>query len=51
MTDNYKQFVRARISHAKLHQILRSFALDLTATQIAALTKANLDSIVTRFEG
>ena len=41
MTVNYKRFVRARISKAKFRQILRFFALDLTATQIAALTNLN----------
>ncbi len=41
MAVNYKQFVRARISRAKFRQILRSFALDLTATQTAALTNLN----------
>ena len=34
MTVNYKRFVRARVSKVKFRQILRSFALDLTATQI-----------------
>jgi hypothetical protein len=33
MTVEYKQFVRAKISSKKFRQILRSFALDLTATK------------------
>jgi hypothetical protein len=45
MTVNYKQFVRARISRAKFRQILRSFALDLTAIQIAALTNLNRNTV------
>ena len=45
MTVNYKRFVRARISRAKFRQILRSFALDLTATQIAALTNLNRNTV------
>jgi transposase-like protein len=45
MTVDYKRFVRARISKAKFRQILRSFALDLTATQIAALTNLNRNTV------
>ncbi len=45
MTINYKRFVRARISKAKFRQILRSFALDLNATQIAALTNLNRNTV------
>ena len=45
MTVNYKRFVRARISKVKFRQILRSFALDLTATQIAALTNLNRNTV------
>jgi len=45
MTVNYKQFVRAKISKKKFHQILRSFALDLTATQIAALISLNRNTV------
>jgi transposase len=41
MTVKYKQFVRAKISNKKFRQILRAFALDLTATQIAVLTNLN----------
>jgi transposase len=45
MTVNYKQFVRAKILKKKFHQILRSFALDLNATQIAALTDLNRSTV------
>ena len=45
MTVNYKRFVRAKISDKKFHQILRSFALDLTATQIALLTHLNRNTV------
>lgn len=45
MTINYKRFIRARISKAKFRQILRAFALDLTATQIAALTNLNRNTV------
>lgn len=45
MTVNYKRFVRARISKVKFRQILRSFALDLTATQIASLTNLNRNTV------
>lgn len=45
MTDNYKRFIRAKISKKKFHQILRAFALDLTATQIAALTNLNRNTV------
>lgn len=41
MTVDYKRFVRAPISKVKFRQILRAFALELTATQIAALTNLN----------
>lgn len=44
-TDNYKQFVRAKISIVKFRQILRFFASDLTAVQIAHLTKLNRNTI------
>jgi transposase len=40
-----KQFVRARISRAKFRQILRLFALDLTATQISALSGLNRNTV------
>ena len=45
MTVNYKRFVRAKISDKKFRQILRSFALDLTATQIALLTHINRNTV------
>jgi transposase len=45
MTVNYKRFVRARISKVKFRQILRSFALDLNATQIASLTNLNRNTV------
>lgn len=40
-----KQFVRARISRAKFRQLLRLFALDLTAVQITALTALNRNTV------
>ncbi len=40
-----KQSVRARISRAKFRQILRLFALDLTAVQITALTALNRNTV------
>lgn len=45
MTVNYKRFVRTRISRGKFRQILRSFAFDLTATQIAALTNLTRNTV------
>ena len=45
MTDSCKIFIRARISRAKFRQILRLFALDLTASQIAAITNLNRNTI------
>lgn len=45
MTANYKQFVRAKISRKKFRQILRFFALDLTATQIAVVTHLNRNTV------
>src|SRR5215213_5711084 len=45
MALSSKQFVRARISRAKFRQLLRLFALDLTATQIAALTGLNRNPV------
>jgi transposase len=45
MTLSSKQFVRARISRAKFRQLLRLFALDLTAVQITALTGLNRNTI------
>src|SRR5437868_2626370 len=45
MALSSKQFVRARISRAKFRQLLRLFALDLTATQIAAVTRLNRNTV------
>ena len=45
MVVSSKQFVRARITRAKFRQILKLFALDLTATQIAALTGLNRNTV------
>ena len=45
MAVSSKQFVRARISRAKFRQLLRLFALDLTATQIAAVTALNRNTV------
>ncbi|HEU0144693.1 MAG TPA: IS1595 family transposase [Nitrososphaera sp.] len=45
MAASSKQFVRARISRAKFRQILKLFALDLTATQITALTGLNRNTV------
>src|SRR3982751_185597 len=39
------RFVRARISRAKYRQLLKLFALDLTATQITALTGLNRNTV------
>ncbi len=45
MASSSKRFVRARISRAKFRQILRLCALDLTATQITALTGLNRNTV------
>ncbi|HEX8097613.1 MAG TPA: IS1595 family transposase [Pyrinomonadaceae bacterium] len=45
MAASSKQFVRARISRAKFRQLLKLFALDLTATQIAALSGLNRNTV------
>ena len=45
MALSSKQFVRARISRAKFRQIIKLFALDLTATQITALTALNRNTV------
>ena len=45
MTIGSKQFVRAKISRAKFRQLLKLFALDLTATQITALTALNRNTV------
>ena len=41
MAVSSKQFVRARISRAKFRQLLKLFALDLTAIQVAVLSGLN----------
>lgn len=45
MVVSSKQFVRARISRAKFRQLLKLFALDLTAVQITALTALNRNTV------
>jgi transposase len=45
MTVSYKRFVRAKISRQKFRQILRLFAVDLTASQIAVLVKLNRNTV------
>jgi transposase-like protein len=45
MADSSKQFVRAKISRAKFRQLVRLFALDLTATQIVALSSLNRNTV------
>ena len=45
MTDSYKLYIRARISRAKFRQILRLFALDLTASQIAKIANLNRNTV------
>jgi transposase-like protein len=45
MTDDYTIYIRAQISRAKFRQILRLFALDLTASQIAVLTDLNHNTV------
>jgi transposase-like protein len=45
MTLSSKRFVRARISRAKFRQLLKLLALDLTATQITALTGLNRNTV------
>src|SRR5947199_3638359 len=45
MTVNSKQFVRAKISRVKFRQLLKLFALDLTATQISALAVLNRNTV------
>jgi hypothetical protein len=40
-----KQFVRARITRAKFRQLLKLFALDLTAVQITALSGLNRNTV------
>jgi transposase len=45
MAVSSQQFVRARITRAKFRQLLRLFALDLTATQITVLTGLNRNTV------
>jgi transposase len=45
MAVSSKRFARARISRAKFRQLLRLFALDLTATQITELTHLNRNTV------
>ncbi len=45
MTSSSKQFVRSRITRAKFRQIIKLFALDLTATQITALSALNRNTV------
>src|SRR5947209_16900236 len=45
MAVSSKQFVRARITRAKFRQLLRLFALDLTATQISVLAALNRNTV------
>jgi ISXO2-like transposase domain len=45
MTSSSRQFIRAKISRAKFRQLLRLFALDLTAVQITALTALNRNTV------
>jgi len=40
-----KYFVRSRISEKKFREIIRYFSVDLTAIQIAHLTKLNINTI------
>lgn len=45
MTDSCKLSIRAQISRAKFRQILRLFALDLTASQIAEISNLNRNTV------
>lgn len=45
MAISSRQFVRAKISRAKFRQLLKLFALDLTATQISALSALNRNTV------
>ena len=45
MALSSKQFVRAKISRAKFRQLLKLFAIDLTATQISALSGLNRNTV------
>ena len=44
-TMKNKYFIRSRISEAKFRQIIRYFSADLTALQIASLTRTNRNTI------
>ena len=45
MAVSSKQFARARITRAKFRQLLKLFALDLTATQLAAVSGLNRNTV------
>ncbi len=45
MTVSYNIYERARISRKKIRQVLRLFALDLTASQITILTGLNRNTV------
>src|SRR2546423_9031223 len=45
MVLSSKQFIRARITRAKFRQLLKLFAIDLTATQITALTGLDRNTV------
>ena len=45
MTPKNKYSRRSKISVAKIHQLVRLFAVDLDATQIAAITGLNRNTI------
>jgi len=45
MAVSSKQFVRAKISRAKFRQLLKLFAIDLTATQISSLSGLNRNTV------
>jgi acylphosphatase len=45
MTDSYKLSIRGRISRVEFRQILKLFALDLTASQIAQISNLNRNTV------
>jgi transposase len=45
MASSSKQFIRAKISRAKFRKLIKLFALDLTTTQITALTALNRNTV------
>lgn len=45
MTDSCKVSIRAQISRTKFRQILKLFALDLTASQIAKISNLNRNTV------